>query len=249
MKNKNQIAVINAGHAFAKIHLSASKDSLRHAMQHVQFSTFPEGAQGPAGMYAAATDAHTLFWLNVAEVLSNPEILPAEFYMHADQYKKLTGSKVHLISCNQDAKTIQTMDKAGNTLDVLPYLDTEGMHSAAGRFPDWKGVIPTDNFANLQAGETHLLPNQIGFNPKLLGRAAQVMELGSWLLTFRGATRPAIVQYANPEKDGTAQGLIMPLYINNPNEREEERQDLYSKLARAHEEAQDRRNKAEAMQE
>ena len=247
MKNKNQIAVINAGQAFAKIHLSASKDRLRPAMQHVQFSTLPEGAQGPAGMYAAATDAHTLFWLNVAEVLSNPEILPAEFYIHADQYKKLTGSKVHLISCNQDAKTIQTMDKAGNTLDVLPYLDTEGMHNNAGRYPDWKGVIPTSTEYQLAGG-------QIGLSPKLLSRAAQIMDAGPLVLTFREVTRAVVVQYANPKDNGTAQGIVMPLYAHNPGswrsyEREEERQDLYSKLARAHEEAQDRRNKAEAMQE
>jgi hypothetical protein len=245
---KNQILAL-VSQAFAKIHLSASKDPFRAAMQYVEFCTLPEGAQGPAGLYAVATDGNTLFWLNVSETLSNPEVLPADFYLHADQYKKLTGSKVHLIGCDQDTKTIRTMDKAGATLDVLPYLDFEGMRSAAGRFPKWTSVIPTDNFTNLQTGEPHLLPNQIGFDPKLIGRAAQIMEAGPWMVNLRGNDKPVIVQYANPEKNGTAQGLIMPLYIQNPNEREEERQALYAKLAQAYEKAQERKHTAEVMQE
>jgi hypothetical protein len=214
---KNQI-LSHVAQAFAKIHLSASKDAMRQAMQYVEFCTLPEGAQGPAGMYAVSTDGHTLFWINVFEVLSNPEILPADFYLHADQYKKLTGSKVHLIGCNQDAKTIQTMDKAGTILDVLPYLDRVDMINVPGKFPKWTAVIPTDNFTNLQTGEPHLLPNQIGFDPKLIGRAAQIMDAGPWLISLRGNNRPVIVQYAKPKENGTAQGLIMPLYIQNPNQ-------------------------------
>ena len=73
---KNQILSLVA-QAFAKIHLSASKDGMRPAMQYVQFCTLPEGTQGPAGLYAVATDGLTLFWLNVSETLSNPDILPA----------------------------------------------------------------------------------------------------------------------------------------------------------------------------
>lgn len=241
MKNQNQTALINAGQAFAKIHLSASKDGMRQAMQYVQFNTLPEGPQGPAGMYAVATDAHTLFWINVSEVLSNLEILPAEFYIHADQYKKLTGSKVYLIGCNQEAKTIQTMDKAGTTLDVLPYLDVEGMHNNAGRYPDWRGVIPTDTECQLTGG-------QIAFDPKLINRAAQVMDAGPWLINFRAHNKPATIEYLK-EENGTAQGLIMPIMINDPQDREKDRQNLNAKLAQAYEKAQERKHEAEAMQE
>jgi hypothetical protein len=237
MKNQTKTALINAGQAFAKIHLSASKDAMRQAMQYVQFSTLPEGPQGPAGLYAVATDAHTLFWLNVAEVLSNPEILPAEFYIHADQYKKLTGSKVYLIACNQDAKTIQTMDKAGNTLDVLPYLDPEAMHSATGRYPQWPAVIPTST-------ETKLTDGQIGISPKLIGRAAQIMDAGPWIIKFREANRAVIIEYCN-EENGTISGLIMPIMINNHEEKEQQRQRQQTKLTQAHEKAQERRNKTE----
>ena len=213
---------------------------MRQAMQHVQFSTLPTGPQGPGGLYAAATDAHTLFWINVSEVLSNPEIFPAEFYIHADQYKKLTGSKVYLIGCNQEAKTIQTMDKAGNTLDVLPYLDVEGMHSTAGRYPQWTAVLPTSTEHQLTGG-------QIGFNPKFLGRAAQIMDAGPWMVSLRENNRPVIVQYANPEDNGATQGLIMPLMLHNMEDKEKDRQDLNAKLAEAHEKAQERKHAAEAM--
>jgi len=238
---KNQI-LSHVAQAFAKIHLSASKDSLRPAMQYVEFCTLPEGPQGPGGLYAVATDGHTLFWVNVSENLSNPEILPANFYLHADQYKKLTGSKVYLIACNQDQKTIQTKDKAGNTLDVLPYLDFEGMRNTAGRYPQWTAVLPTSTEYQLPGG-------QIGLNPKLIGRAAQIMEAGPWIVTFREANRAVMVQYLSPEDNGTAQGLIMPMMLHDMDEREKQRQDLNAKLAEAYEKAQDRKHTAEAMQE
>ena len=241
MKNQNQTALINAGQAFAKIHLSASKDGMRQAMQYVQFSTLPEGPQGPAGMYAVATDAHSLFWINIAEVLSNPEILPNEFYIHADQYKKLTGSKVYLIGCNQDAKTIQTMDKAGNTLDVIPYLDVEGMQNGPGRYPQWTVILPTDPNTQLTGG-------MIGISPKLIGRAAQIMDAGPWIIKFREANRAAIIEYCN-EENGTISGLIMPVMISHPQDREKDRQALNAKLAQAYEKAQERKHAAEAMQE
>lgn len=238
---KNQI-LSHVSQAFAKIHLSASKDSLRPAMQYVQFCTLPEGPQGPAGLYAVATDAHTLFWLNVAEVLSNPEILPAEFYIHADQYKKLTGSKVYLIGCDQDQKTIRTMDKAGNILDVLPYLDAEGMQNGPGKYPQWTAILPTSTEYQLTGG-------QIGLSPKLIGRAAQIMDAGPWIVTFRDANRAVIVQYVNPEDNGTAQGLIMPGMLHNMEDKEKDRQNLNAKLAQAYEKAQDRKHEAEAMPE
>jgi hypothetical protein len=238
---KNQI-LSNVSQAFAKIHLSASKDQLRPAMQYVEFCTLPEGPQGPAGLYAVATDSHTLFWLNVSEVLSNPEILPADFYLHADQYKKLPVSKVLLIGCDQETKTIRTMDKALNTLDVLPYLDVEGMQNGPGRYPQWTAILPTSTEYQLTGG-------QIGFNPKFLGRAAQIMDAGPWMVSLRENNRPVIVQYANPEDNGTAQGLIMPLMLHNIDEREKQRQNLNAKLAQAYEKAQERKHAAEAMPE
>jgi len=211
-------------------------------MNYVEFCTLPEGPQGPAGMYATATDAHTLFWMNVSEVLSNPEILPADFYLHADQYKKLTGSKVYLIGCDQDTKTIRTMDKAGTTLDVLPYLDPVDMVNGPGRYPQWTAVLPTSTEYQLTGG-------QIGLSPKLIGRAAQIMDAGPWIVTFREANRAVIVQYLSPEDNGTTQGLIMPVMLIGMEEKEKDRQALNAKLAQAYEKAQERKHEAEAMPE
>jgi hypothetical protein len=182
-----------------------------------------------------------LFWLNVSETLSNPEILPVDFYLHADQYKKLTGSKVYLIGCDQDTKTIRTMDKAGNTLDVLPYLDPVDMVNGPGRYPQWTAILPTSTEHQLTGG-------QIGLSPKLIGRAAQIMEAGPWIVIFREKHRAAIIEYANAE-NGTATGLIMPFMIIHPQERENDRQNLNAKLAEAYEKAQERKHTAEAMQE
>jgi hypothetical protein len=238
----NKQTLSRVSQAFAKIHLSASKDPFRQAMNYVEFCTLPEGPQGPAGMYATATDAHTLFWMNVSEVLSNPEILPADFYLHADQYKKLTGSKVYLIGCDQDTKTIRTMDKAGTTLDVLPYLDPVDMVNGPGRYPQWTAVLPTSTEYQLTGG-------QIGLSPKLIGRAAQIMDAGPWIVTFREANRAVIVQYLSPEDNGTTQGLIMPVMLIGMEEKEKDRQALNAKLAQAYEKAQERKHEAEAMPE
>jgi len=238
---KKQI-LSNVSQAFAKIHLSASKDGMRPAMQYVKFSALSEGPQGPSGLYAVATDAHTLFWLNVSEVLSNPEILPVEFYIHADQYKKLAGSKVHLIGCDQHQKTIRTLDKALNTLDVLPYLDPVDMMNGPGKYPQWTAVLPTSTEHQLTGG-------QIGLNPKLINRAAQILDAGPWIVTFREANRAVIVQYVSPEDNGTAQGLIMPLMLHDMEDKEKDRQNLNTKLSQAYEKAQDRKHTAEVMQE
>jgi hypothetical protein len=134
------------------------------------------------------------------------------------------------------------MDKAGNTLDVLPYLDFEGMRNTAGRYPQWTAILPTST-------ETQLTGGQIGLSPKLIGRAAQIMDAGPWMVSLRENNRPVIVQYANPEDNGTAQGLVMPVMPHNMEDKEKDRQDLNAKLAQAYEKAQERKHEAEAMQE
>jgi hypothetical protein len=115
------------------------------------------------------------------------------------------------------------------------------MQNGPGRFPQWTAILPTDPNTQLTGG-------QIGLSPKLIGRAAQIMDAGPWIVTFREANRAAIIQYWN-EENGTAQGLIMPIMLHNIDEREKNRQNLNAKLAQAYEKAQDRKQEAEAMQE
>jgi len=134
------------------------------------------------------------------------------------------------------------MDKAGTTLDVLPYLDAEGMQNGPGRFPQWTAILPTSTEYQLTGG-------QIGLSPKLIGRAAQVMEAGPWIVTFRDANRAAIIQYLSPKDNGTAQGLVMPVMLHNMEGKEVDRQNLNAKLAQAYEKAQERKHAAEAMPE
>jgi hypothetical protein len=116
------------------------------------------------------------------------------------------------------------------------------MQNGPGRFPQWTAILPTDPNTQLTGG-------QIGLSPKLIGRAAQIMDAGPWIVTFRDANRAAIVQYFNPEDNGTAQGLIMPVMLHNMEDKEVDRQNLNAKLAEAYEKAQERKHEAEAMQE
>jgi transposase len=115
------------------------------------------------------------------------------------------------------------------------------MQNGPGKYPQWTAVLPTSTEYQLTGG-------QIGLSPKLIGRAAQIMEAGPWIVTFRDANRAAIVQYWN-EENGTAQGLIMPIMLHDMEFKEKERQNLNAKLAQAYEKAQERKHAAEAMPE
>jgi hypothetical protein len=69
------------------------------------------------------------------------------------------------------------------------------------------------------------------------------------MVSLRENNRPVIVQYANPEDNGTAQGLIMPVMLHDMEGKEVDRQNLNAKLAEAYEKAQERKHEAEAMPE
>jgi len=71
------------------------------------------------------------------------------------------------------------------------------------------------------------------------------MDAGPWIIKFREANRAAIIEYCN-EENGTAQGLIMPIMISNPEEKEKERQSQHAKLSQAYQKAQDRKEKETA---
>ena len=184
------------------LHLTTGKDPLREPYQFIQVKTFDTpGTYGPAGIYATATDAHTLVFCNLAEYISGLENVPGpELLIKADQYKKLTGPKVYFLDFGQPGQII-TRDKAGQQLDAVPYLTAD----QGPKYPNWPAVIPT-----MEPEPT----GTIGMDPEKLAKVCGILNAGPLVFELRGPTRAIMLQYVNAEEHGTARGLIMPLYLS-----------------------------------
>lgn len=206
------------------LHLTAGKDALRDAMMHVQIKTFNEpGAYGPAGIYATATDAHTLVYCNLADHISDLQNVPGpEILIKAEQFKKLTGPKVYFLDFEQPGQII-TKDKAGQQLDAVPYLTAD----QGPKYPNWPNVIPT---AEPEGTEV------IGIHPEKIGKICDIMNAGPLVFELRGPTRPVMAQYVNAEGHGTSRALIMPLYLSGT--WEQDREQAIEKASKAYQKAQ-----------
>lgn len=213
------------------LHLTASKDQLREAMQYIQVKTFDEpGTYGPAGIYATATDAHTLVFCNLAEHLSGLENIPGpELLIKADQYKKLTGPKVYFLDFAQPGQVI-SRDKQGQQLDAVPYIVPEH----ARFYPQWPDVLPT-----AEPEPTGL----IGIHPEKIGKVCDIMNAGPLIFELRGATRAIMAQYLNAEEHGTGKALIMPLHLSGT--WAEDRQQAIGNASKAYQKAKDVKERTE----
>ena len=213
------------------LHLTTGKDPLREPFQFIQVKTFDEpGTYGPAGIYATATDAHTLVYCNLADHISDLENVPGpEILIKADQYKKLTGPKVQFLDFAQPGQII-TRDKAGQQLDAVPYLTAD----QGPKYPQWPAVIPT-----MEPEPTGL----IGLDPEKLAKVCDIMNSGPLIFELRGAARAIMAQYVNAEEHGTARALIMPLYLSGT--WEQDREQAQERASKAYQKAKDVKERSE----
>lgn len=213
------------------LHLTASKDPLREPMQYVQIKTFDQpGTYGPAGIYATATDAHTLVYCNLADHITNLENVPGpEILIKADQYKKMTGPKVYFLDFDQ-AGQIVTRDKQGQQLDAVPYLTAD----QGPRYPDWPNVLPTSEPEGTGV---------IGIHPEKIGKVCAIMNAGPLVFEFRGPAKAIIAQYLEADEHGTGKALIMPLYLSGT--WNEDRQQAINKADQTYQKAKDLKERAE----
>lgn len=211
--------LVHVTHRLPSLHLTAGKDPFRDSMQYVQVKTFDEpGTYGPAGIYATATDAHTLVFCNLADHLSGLENVPGpEILIKADQYKKLTGPKVYFLDFDQPGQVI-SRDKQGQQLDAVPYLTAD----QGPKYPNWPDVIPTAEPEGTAV---------IGIHPEKIGKICDILNAGPLIFELRGPTRPIMTQYVNAEEHGTGRALIMPVMISGTwNEDREKAQEWTDKM-------------------
>ena len=206
------------------LHLTAGKDPFRDAMQYVQVKTFDTpGTYGPAGIYATATDAHTLVFCNLADHISDLQNVPGpEILIKADQYKKLTGPKVYFLDFAQPGQIV-TRDKAGQQLDAVPYIAAD----QGPKYPNWPDVIPTAEPEGTAV---------IGIHPEKIGKICDILNAGPLIFELRGPTRPVMTQYVNAEEHGTGRALIMPLYLSGT--WEQDRDQAQERANKAYQKAQ-----------
>jgi hypothetical protein len=225
--------LVHVTHRLPFLHLTAGKDTLRDAMMHVQIKTFNEpGTYGPAGIYATATDAHTLVYCNLADHLSGLENIPGpEILIKAEQYKKLTGPKVYFLDFDQAGQVI-SRDKQGQQLDAVPYLTAE----QGPKYPNWPDVLPTAEPEGTAV---------IGIHPEKIGKVCDILNAGPLVFELRGATRPVMVQYVNAEEHGTARALIMPLYLSGT--WNEDREQAEEQADKTYQKAKVRRERTEGI--
>lgn len=221
----------HVNHRLPSLHLTAGKDPLREQFQYIQVKTFDTpGTYGPAGIYATATDAHTLVFCNLADHLSGLENVPGpELLIKADQYKKMTGPKVYFLDFAQAGQII-SRDKQGQQLDAVPYLTTE----QGPRYPQWPDILPTADPEPTGV---------IGIHPEKIGKICDIMNAGPLVFEFRGPARAVIAQYLNAEEHGTGKALIMPLYLSGT--WEQDREQATEKAAKAYQKAKDVKERAE----
>jgi hypothetical protein len=186
----------------AKIQLACSKDALRQQFHYIQFKKDGETLE------FCATDAHVLIYGNFAGFIGEDAAayLPEEFYIHADQYKKITAKKIDLIKIDLEAKRIFCLDKHENEVDSLTWLDaTELMQQKGVKFPNWKQVIPS----------AECLLSTIYFDTDILCRALEAMTVpGIPSLIrygFTGKSKGCLLSHQNTALD-FIKGLVMPIY-------------------------------------
>jgi len=213
------------------LHLTAGKDPLREQFQYVQIKTFNEpGTYGPAGIYATATDAHTLVYCNLADHITDLQNVPGpEVLIKADQYKKLTGPKVQFLDFAQPGQII-SRDKTGQQLDAVPYITPEH----ARFFPQWPDVLPTAEPEGTAV---------IGLDPEKLAKVCGILNAGPLIFELRGPTRAVMAQYVNAEEHGTGRAGIMPLYLSGT--WEQDREQATEKANKAYQKAKDVKERTE----
>lgn len=188
----------------AKINAACSKDVFKERFSYIQFKKDEAGTLEFCG-----TDAHVLIYGNFAGFIGEEAaaILPSEFYIHMDQFKKLTAKKLEYIKIDNEAARIYCLDKALNEFDAVPWLAASEYVGKVGGFPNWKPIIP-------DADKVGAL-DKIYFGSSVLSRAIEAMTVNGIpsiiRYEFTGVTRACRISHQHTVLD-FIKGIVMPIY-------------------------------------
>lgn len=173
-----------------KLHLAASKDSLRPAMTYIQLKKNK----------VCVTNAHILAAFPDTEVFGFP--VNEELYFSAEQWKKQRIEKAARIE--REGNTFKAYDNKSNFIGMIEAMTPEQFTDKIGRFPEWEIVIPT----------SELLPiDSIGFDPEMYTSLVETVNasgFAAFSLEFRGKNKAIIAKPQNPELTA-ATLLLMPV--------------------------------------
>lgn len=177
-----------------KLHLTASTDDLRPAMNYIQVKNG----------YCYSTDAHVLVKVPVAEVFGDIFTNEDEAYILAKDWK---SQKVYAgVHFRKENNLIKVLDKKYNQIGVLEYLTPEQFNnSLRGRFPDCEAVLykPDAVPAAIDA---------IALDPEKLEAACKAISNSGigYKLQFYGQNKAVKVTY----HDSEAVAVVMPCMLN-----------------------------------
>lgn len=186
-----------------QLHVACGKDPLRPAFTYVQIKKFEEGKQGPAGWYAAATDAHILVWIRLAEYMNTEffdQLNETELHLPAKDWKLLC--KAEYIDIASDGITLELFDRKQCNIGYVRFLTQDKME----RFPTWDVVIPEMGLIGVEF---------IAFSPTLLNRLTTILDRGTLKFEFRAQKAAATVGYISPSEDNHDRALLFPVFIMN----------------------------------
>jgi len=186
-----------------QLHVACGKDPLRPAFTYVQIKKFEEGKQGPAGWYAAATDAHVLVWIRLSDYMDTnffDQLNETELHLPAKDWKLLC--KAEFIDIASDGLTLELFDKKFCNIGYIRFLAQDKME----RFPTWDVVIPEIGLIGVEF---------IAFSPTLLNRLTTILDRGTLKFEFRAQKAAATVGYISPSEHNHDRALLFPVFIMN----------------------------------
>lgn len=176
------------------IHIIASKDDMKPAMQHIRVK---------AG-FVNSTNGFAVIKMPVKEVFGEDVILDSdELYFNAAEWEKSKIFKA--VQIVRDGLIFTGKDRKGLTICMIKAMTTADI---GFRYPEVDVVLPG-------AQSSLVAIDQIGLNPFVLLDACKVfgeVDKQKFVLSFRGVDKGIMISHVKSE----AVCMIMPCLITNP---------------------------------
>jgi len=153
-----------------KFEKCAGKDDLRESMQYISMERD----------YTVVTDAYKLLWMRSDYPTDLLEFIESEgsIYIHAEQWKKVSGKDVEFVAVDKHALVFKD-SKKGQKI----FLEYITKNTAGFRYPDWKSVLPVDLHTKKARFETTPV-NVIGLDVNYFKDIQDAWNMGKYV-TYR----------------------------------------------------------------